>query len=178
MSGPAGEHHLFHAVRRYLAAAEAAGWPLGDAMRGVVGHVTGIDVHPVAVTLARVTYLLAFGRERLQAPDRPPLAIPVYLGDSMQWGQERTLLSANDLVVTTDEGAQLFATELRFPQALLSDADRFDRLIAELADRAAHRRTGSPAPSLSATFRRYAIEPAHQAVVASALEEQRNEKSR
>ena len=41
----------------------------------------GVDVHPVAVTLARVTYLLAIGVTRLQADDRPPFAVPVYLGD-------------------------------------------------------------------------------------------------
>jgi type I restriction-modification system DNA methylase subunit len=47
---------LFHAVRRYLAAAEAAGPSSSDAIPGVVTNVVGIDVHPVAVALTRVTY--------------------------------------------------------------------------------------------------------------------------
>jgi hypothetical protein len=41
--------------------------------------VSGIDLHPVVVTLARVTYLLAIGRERLE--DRGELMILVYLAD-------------------------------------------------------------------------------------------------
>jgi len=57
---------LFWAVRRYLNAAEAAGVPNPQALVGVTDHVFGIDLHPVAVTLARVTYLLAIGTERLQ----------------------------------------------------------------------------------------------------------------
>jgi hypothetical protein len=55
---------LFHAVRRYRSAAAAAGTANADAVRGVVSHVTGVDVHPVAVTFARVTYLLAVGMDR------------------------------------------------------------------------------------------------------------------
>ena len=161
---------LFHAVRRYLGAAKSAGSTTREAVTGVVGHVSGIDVHPVAVTLARVTYLLAIGMETLRSADRPPVSIPVYLGDSVQWGQERSLLSADDLVVTTDEGAQLFATELRFPSGLLADADRFDRLITELADRATGRPSGAAVPSLAATFRRYAVESEYQSVVTRTFE--------
>ena len=57
---------IFHAVRRYLNAADAEGMPLTKMLEGVTRHVIGVDVHPVAVTLARVTYLLAIGVERLQ----------------------------------------------------------------------------------------------------------------
>ena len=50
-------------------------------MAGLTGHVFGVDVHPVAVTLARVTYLLAIGHGRLTASDRKALSVPVYLGE-------------------------------------------------------------------------------------------------
>ena len=95
---------LFHAVRRYLHAAAAAGTANADAVLGVISHVTGVDVHPVAVTFARVTYLLAIGMDRLQAADRPPIAIPVYLGDSVQWGHGETLMHADGLSIPTDDG--------------------------------------------------------------------------
>ena len=49
------------------------------------------------MTFARVTYLLAIGMDRLQAADRPPIAIPVYLGDSVQWGHGETLMHAEGL---------------------------------------------------------------------------------
>lgn len=88
--------------------------------------------------------------------------VPVYLGDSVQWGQEETLLSAEALTVPTSDGAQLFADELRFPDRLLQDAGQFDRLVSDLADKAAHRRPGSAVPSLKATFRLFAVHPDDQ----------------
>lgn len=147
---------LFHAVRRYIAAGEAAGMPIGAMLTGVTQTVLGMDVHPVAVTLARITYLLAIGPERLAHDDRPAFSVPVYLGDSMQWGQQNTLMNTDALSVPTD-GGQLFDDDLQFPHRLLHDAGRFDRLVAELADRAAHRTPGSPVPSLKATFRLFAV---------------------
>lgn len=68
---------LFQAVRHYLAAAEDAGTAQAEAIVGAIRHVFGIDVHPVAITLARLTYLLAIGRERLAASDRPDFHVPV-----------------------------------------------------------------------------------------------------
>jgi SAM-dependent methyltransferase len=158
---------LFHAVRRYLtaAAAAAAGTSAAEALLGASRAVAGVDVHPGAVTFARVTYLLAIGMDRLQAPDRPPCAVPVYLGDSVQWGQDRNLISVDALTVPTGDGDQLFAEELRFPDRLLADAGRFDRLVAELADKAAQRPADSPAPSLAPTFRRFAVHPDDQATL-------------
>lgn len=157
---------LFHAVRRYIAAAEAAGKNNADTITGVTEHVLGVDLHPVAVTLARVTYLLAIGMERLRAGDRPPFAVPVYLGDSLQWGQETTLLAHDGLTVPTSDGATLFADELRFPDRVVADAGRFDRLVSELAEKASSRPQGSPHPSINATLRLFAVHPDDQPVVA------------
>lgn len=130
---------LFHAVRRYLDAAAAAGIPLERSLSGLTDHVLGVDLHPVAVTLARVTYLLAIGRERLLAPDRGAITVPVYLGDSVQWIQRRDLFTEDHLVVPTGRGDQLFDAEFRFPDRFLADAARFDRLVSTLADQAAKR---------------------------------------
>lgn len=128
---------LFHAVRGYLDAAAAAGISLAHSLSGLTDHVLGVDLHPVAVTLARVTYLLAIGRERLLAPDRGAITVPVYLGDSMQWNQRRDLFTEGHLVVATGRGDQLFDAEFRFPDRFLADAARFDRLVSALADHAA-----------------------------------------
>jgi N-6 DNA Methylase len=75
---------LFHAVRRYLKATDAAHGPADAALAGLTTHVAGRDLHPVSTSLARVTYLLAIGRARLEAA-REEVRIPVWLGDSMQW---------------------------------------------------------------------------------------------
>lgn len=156
---------LFHAVRRYLAAADTAGIPTPAAIQGATRAVIGLDVHPVAVTLARITYLLAIGVERLAADDRPAFSVPVYLGDAVQWGQERTLINVDALTVRTEEGGTLFAEQLQFPEHLLVDAGRFDRLVADLATKASERPRNSPIPTLAATFRLYAIAPDDQPMI-------------
>jgi SAM-dependent methyltransferase len=158
---------LFHAIRRYLDASDAAGVSSADALLGLTKKVVGMDIHPVAVTFARVTYLLAIGTARLSASDRPPLSIPVYLGDSIQWGQERTLFTANALVIPATDGGQLFATELKFPSSAITDAGQFDLMVSELADLAARTRpAGAPVPSLTTSiFRRYSIPDADQPTI-------------
>ena len=154
---------LFHAVRRYLAAAEDGGSSLQEILEGVSHHVMGIDLHPVAVTLARVTYVLAIGAERLRSPDRPPIQIPVYLGDSMQWQQKSfELYTAGYLVIKVESESNLFLLELRFPESLLEDARRFDELVEELAQKATSRTSGSAVPPLRSTFQRFAIPEAVQ----------------
>jgi hypothetical protein len=130
---------LFHAARRYLVAAEEVGRPLRETLVNITDHVAGIDLHPVAVALARVTYLLAIGRDRLMSQERGPIRVPVYLGDSVQWQQRTDLLDHGHLVIRTEEGGQLFQNELRFSEHLLADAGRFDAIVNELADRAQYR---------------------------------------
>lgn len=149
---------LFHAVRLYIKKAEEEGRSVPEILNDVTRHVIGLELHPVAVTLARVTYLLAIGRSRLVDPERGPIQIPVYLGDSIQWREQQTdLLSQGNLTIHADDNQELFASELRFPDSLLKDAATFDQLVQEMADRAAKRKKGGKVPSLSATFQRLAI---------------------
>lgn len=131
---------LFWAVRRALDAYEAAGMGNREALERVVDRVAGIDLHPVAVTLARVTYLLAIGRERMSG-ERGPLTIPVFLGDSVRWEQDPTLLAQSGITIRTSDEMELIDQELHFPEGVLTDPRRFDRLVAALADRAAARET-------------------------------------
>ncbi len=135
---------LFWAVRRALDAYESTGINNREALDRVVAKVAGIDLHPVAVTLARVTYLLAIGRERMSG-ERGPLTIPVFLGDSVRWEQDPTLLAQSGITIRTSDEMELIDQELHFPESVLTDPRRFDRLVAALADRAAAR---EPAKSL------------------------------
>ena len=52
---------LFHAVRNFLADAEDSGLDSKLRAEEATKHVAGMDIHPVAVIIARVTYLLALG---------------------------------------------------------------------------------------------------------------------
>lgn len=58
----------------------SAGTP-HERLREVLANVKGIDIHPVAVTIARATYVLALGK--LVNSARRPIQIPVYLADSL-----------------------------------------------------------------------------------------------
>jgi hypothetical protein len=153
---------VFHAARAYLAAAEEAEMPLHEMLNGLTRNVTGMDLHPVAVTLARVTYLLAIGSRRLQDPGREAIAIPVYLGDSLQWQHDRQTLNRGELVVPTGEEGNLFSRELRFPERVTIDATRFDQLVERLADMATNRAPGSKPPSLKPVYAHFAIHPDDQ----------------
>jgi SAM-dependent methyltransferase len=149
---------LFQAIRGYIQAAELAGWSVPDMLQGITRSVIGMDLHPVAVTFARVTYLLAIGRRLLTDATRGQIAIPVYLGDSMQWTDQSTdLWNAGSLVVPIEDRAELFSTELRFPDRLLEDAVMFDGLVEGMADMASRRRAGGRIPSLSPLFQRLAV---------------------
>lgn len=154
---------LFHAVRNYIAAAEAFGHSVADTLTNLTRHVIGMDLHPVAVTLARVTYILAIGRSRLIDPNRGSIQIPVYLGDSMQWREQAgDLWSAGKLVIHTEDKKH---NPLEFPDAILDDAAKFDQLVNELADLAARRKPKSPLPSLKSVFARLAIPAEHQGII-------------
>jgi hypothetical protein len=136
---------IFHAVRAFLDVADAASVPNGDAIRDVTMHVYGMDIHPVAVTLARVTYLLAIGASRLSEPDRRAVNVPIYLGDALQWEQRHDLLGGIDAVTITTQGdnlvdgggGTLFGDDLVFPRTVLQEAATFDQLVTALADKAA-----------------------------------------
>jgi hypothetical protein len=149
---------LFHAVRLALQQAGEAGLSPAESISSVTSRIIGLDVHPVAVTFARVTYLLALGRDLIRNPNRGSFTVPVYLGDSLQWSNRREgLLTLDSLTIETDDELTLVPGELRFPDRLLADAGGFDRFVSELAERAAQRNPGSSPPSLAALYQRHAI---------------------
>jgi hypothetical protein len=161
---------LFHAVRRYVTAAEAAGRTSQEILSSIGDKVIGFDVHPVAVTLARVTYLLAIGMHHLTAHGRPSFTVPVYLGDSLHWGQETSLFS-QDLSVLTNLDHEAFLSDpglvgpdedrLIFPESIVANAGLFDRLMTELADQATQRERRTPPPSLAGVFQQFKIDSNH-----------------
>ncbi len=150
---------LFHAIRRYLTASASEGRSTAHGVSEVVEHVFGMDLHPVAVVLAQVTYLLAIGSERLTEAGIP-ISIPVYLGDSMRWeiAEETFLASSGDVVVPTGTNQTLFGSdELRFPAAIVADPGRFDRLVEEIASRASSRERGSRPLPIRGLLNNFAI---------------------
>ncbi len=159
---------LFHAVRRYVEAAIAEKTPVSRVVEGVTQSVVGMDLHPVAVGLARITYLLAFGTELLRHPERGRIRVPVFLGDSLQWRDSDDLFTPKELAVPISDSGQLFTTEkssFRFPNSLLEDAQRFDALVTELSDLATDRPPGSIPPSIAGLLKRHTMSKQAQGIV-------------
>jgi len=116
---------LFHALRRLIVAGREAGMPPAEIVATCADRVFGIDVHPVAVALARVTWLLALG-DLVQ--DRPAtLSVPVYMGDSMQWNL-RPLGASSEVLVDVPPNDP----PLRIPAGLASDLGLFEHALEEL----------------------------------------------
>ncbi|WFE35600.1 N-6 DNA methylase [Micromonospora sp. WMMD975] len=160
---------LFHAVRRYLAAAEAADLPLDAALTQLTHQVIGVDLHPVAVALARVTYLLAIGHRRL-TDQRGAITIPVYLGDSMQWRERLDLFTEEHVRISAGYNANDAEEWLRFPNRLLNEPSRFDQIVSGLAGIAAKPRDPDNPPSLAAFFHHLKIEPDDQPMIRGTFE--------
>lgn len=148
---------LFHAVRRLLAEAKDGGMEESAWASEATRLVAGMDIHPVAVIIARVTYLLALAPGLAK---REALSIPVYLGDAMQLSV-RTLWQNRELIIAVpppldEQGARQAGTEaLRFPEPLSSDRALFDKLIEDM-------RAASDADEGADQFRRRAVRTIEQ----------------
>lgn len=119
---------LFHAVRRVLAEAEEAGMAQADRAGEACAHVAGLDIHPVAVIIARVTYLLALAPGL--AGRIGSLSVPVWLGDAMQlsitpMGQFKDLV----IQVPPPPAGVGSRERLSFPETYCRDPVLFDKAI-------------------------------------------------
>ena len=102
--------------------------------------VTGIDVHPAAVHLARAAWALA-ARPAIDAAVQAGYdasgSAPVYLGDALQL-RFRTgdLFAAQQVTIQVEENwatTRVAPTELVFPISLVDRADTFDSLMSQVA---------------------------------------------
>ena len=134
---------LFHAVRRFLAEAEAGDMAAPTRAGEACAYVAGTDIHPVAVIIARVTYLLALAPALAQREGT--LSIPVYLDHAMQLSISQSM-TGKELVIrvppppagegrsgeTDGQGRE----RLDFPETFCRDPGLFDMAIERM-------RTGS-----------------------------------
>jgi len=145
---------LFHAIRHFLSKADEMNWSNRETLNKLTNHVIGLDLHPVSTALAKTTYLLAIGPERL-SQTRDAISIPIYLGDSMQWQINEGLLIAagSGITVDVDDEAGLFQEQLIFPESVMNNPAKFDALVQDLQTRATNRKRQSKIPDISAVIR-------------------------
>ena len=129
---------LFAAVRKYVEAARAAGRAPEQSVDGLQRAVTGVDVHPVAVHLARATWTLA-ARDVIAELDSgaEDVTIPVYLGDSLQLRADtQSLLGGLNVSIDVEGDPETggATSRLEFPRALVEQADWFDGLMYRIGE--------------------------------------------
>jgi len=164
---------LFHAIRLFLK--EAAEADMNPELRAaeVCARVEGMDIHPVAVLIARVTYLLALAPALRQR--KGVLSIPVYLGDSMQLSISE-IVGGKELTIRVPpppagEGASGTRDvngreQLDFPDTFCRDPALFDKAIERM-------RSGSEAGMTRAQIEKALYRITEQHYRAGVTEEQK-----
>jgi len=96
----------------------------------IVSSVVGIDIHPLAVIVAKTNYLLALGD--LLSKRKSSLVIPVYLADSIKI----PVLNGQRQMYLHEKGknlpVKLLEKEAYIPEALFSDRNLYDQAIEEV----------------------------------------------
>ena len=106
-----------------------------DVLERLRTAVAGIDVHPVAVHLARSAWVLA-AQPAIQAAVDHGLAaditVPVYLGDALQLRfHTGDMFAEHDVTIPVEDERN---TELVFPVSLVERAETFDALMGDVAE--------------------------------------------
>ena len=97
---------------------------LGDTrqtLEHVLDSVVGVDIHPLAVTVAKTNYILALGD--LLGKRRGKVSIPVYLADTVKLPERWADTALADYEVTID------SQTIYLPQGLLEKPDLYDEAI-------------------------------------------------
>ena len=124
---------LVAAIRHTIEAASQEGLSDAETLSRLQKQVCGIDVHPVAVHLARASWVMA-ARDVISGAGGSitDVAVPVYLGDSLQLLHDTTsLLSVENIVVPAigDPKGRL----LTFPLSLVKRPQVFGPLMSRTA---------------------------------------------
>ena len=115
-------------------------------------NIAGIDLHPVAVQLAKATWVIAchdvIVAARHASKSSETITAPVHLGDSMQLRNDSNELDAHGFITldtgeyiksdyanTLSENVDPFVqVQFRIPTSLARDTERFDNLMIDLSD--------------------------------------------
>ena len=123
------------AVAHFIKAAKKTALDSKEVLEWLRFSVSGIDVHPVAVHLARAAWVLA-AQPAIQGAVADGFAanvtVPVYLGDALQLRFRAGDLFAQHTVTVQVEDEE--NTALVFPVSLVERAETFDALMSQVAE--------------------------------------------
>ena len=111
-----------------------------ETLKKLQENVVGIDIHPVAVQLAKATWVMAAAdtirAARAEGTDTGAVSAPIYLGDSMQLRYDTGTLSATQSIeLETHETLPDHTAPIMFsiPRELARRQGDIDQLISEMA---------------------------------------------
>ena len=118
----------------------AAGLSKTETLRKLQANIVGIDIHPVAVQLAKATWVMAAAGAirdaRAEDADTGAVSAPIYLGDSMQLRYDTgTLAASQSIELETRETRPGRPEPVTFsiPKELARQQAGVDHLISEMA---------------------------------------------
>ncbi len=126
---------IAEAVAHFIDAANDAGVCARDVLNGLRESVMGIDVHPVAVHLARTAWVLAAQPAIQAAADEgfaANVTAPIYLGDALQLRfRAGDMFAEQNVTVQAQDESN---TQLVFPVSIVERAETFDALMGDVAE--------------------------------------------
>ncbi len=112
----------------------------GEQLTKLQENIAGMDLHPVAVQLAKATWVIACHKvitaARNQGQSSNTITAPVYLGDSMQLRYDNSQLDGQGYI-TLDTGekpaGQSVPVSFQIPLSLARQTEKFDNLMIDIA---------------------------------------------
>ena len=119
------------AIANFIEAADASDMHSSEVFSRLRDSVIGIDIHPVAVHLARAAYVLA-ARSAIEAASYTSVTVPIYMGDALQLRyRSGDLFAEREITIQVNDEDN---TELTFPVSLVERPDTFDALMGDVAE--------------------------------------------
>ncbi|NPV69868.1 MAG: N-6 DNA methylase [Firmicutes bacterium] len=117
---------LIHAINRYKEAARSQGWTDSQIMQGILDHIYGFDLNPLAVLTSRVNYLLALSEFMCTASD---IEIPVYQADAVYSPTISTKTPAAKRTRVYQIGTRKKTVTIELPEDLIQCNRLFARVL-------------------------------------------------
>ncbi|MYC05971.1 MAG: N-6 DNA methylase [Chloroflexi bacterium] len=122
---------IAEAIANFIEAAENSDMHPSETFGKLRDSVIGIDIHPVAVHLARAAYVLA-ARTAIEAASYTSITVPIYMGDALQLRyRSGDLFAEREITIQVNDDAN---TELAFPVSLVERPETFDALMGDVAE--------------------------------------------
>jgi type I restriction-modification system DNA methylase subunit len=116
---------LVNAVRIMKEELKHKGWSQEDILNYTLASIVGVDVNPLAATIARANYLFALGE--LLGYRKGSITIPVYVADSIKLPEVKKTLHGGGTPVYEYE---VNGVRLQIPVNVAKDRARFGRVLA------------------------------------------------